>query len=259
MRLKETSAVVLAVKSHGEIDKIATFYGRETGKLTGIAKGAQRSRVRFVNKLELFSLLEISYEESRSSGLVRIDQAELLRPFSCIRQDYARYAAACLVGELVRQWTREGDPDPEIFPLLVWALTTIDAAPAAAEKLNPLVIFFEIKLLGLLGYRPNLAGCLRCGTLDQAERPYHFSLADGGLLCRTCNRASRRHSLIPLSLATARLLAKAQDLAITKLNRLQMPPENALEALNFLNHYSRQLLQREVHSRECLQTILPQF
>lgn len=253
MTLQQTKAVVLAVSSYGEADKIVTFYGPETGKLKGIAKGAQRSRIRFVNKLELFSLLEISYEEGRRSGLVRLDQAELLHPYATIRGDYPSYAAASLVGELVRLWTREADADPRLFALLTWVLAAIDQLPSPrhGHSLAPPVIFFETKLLELLGYRPDLGGCLACGTLDQDRRPYHFSLGAGGLLCTACHRESR-HGLIPLSLATARILAKAQELPTAKLNRLRLPPASAREALNFLHHYSRHLLQREIHARDCL-------
>lgn len=249
MILKQTIAVVLEVRSHGEADKIVTFYGRDTGKLSGIAKGANRSRIRFVNKLELFSLLEISYEEGRSSSLVRIDQAELLKPFGAIRREYPRYAAACLAGELVSQWTREADADQRIFALLLWALAGIAAEPASpAPLLPPILIFFETKLLDLLGYRPDLNGCRLCGTLAATARPYHFSLGQGGLICNSCNRDGE-HGLIPLSLATARLLAKAMELDTAKLTRLQLPAANHREAQHFLKHYGRHLLQREIQSR----------
>ncbi|MFH7320695.1 DNA repair protein RecO [Desulfurivibrio sp. D14AmB] len=247
---KQTTAVVLEVKNHGEADKIVTFYGQDTGKISGIAKGANRSRVRFVNKLELFSLLEISYQEGNRSSLVRIDQAELLEPFGPIRRDYHRYAAACLAGELVGQWTREADADPRIFLLLHWALTGIAAGPKPMEQLPPLLIFFEAKLLDLLGYRPDLTGCRQCGTLAAGARPYHFSLGQGGLICRSCNH-QQQHGLIPLSLATARLLARAIELDLAKLNRLQLPTAGHREAQHFLQQYSRHLLQREINSRSC--------
>lgn len=248
MILEQTEAVVLAVSSHGESDKIVVFYGKKTGKISGIAKGAQRSQVRFVNKLELFSRLEISYEEGRSSSLVRIDQAELLKPYGEIRRDYPRYAAASLAGELVSQWTREADADPRIFTLLLWALEGMATATATTPQLATINILFEIKLLDLLGYRPDLEGCRHCGSLKATTRSYHFSLGHGGLVCQACNRAEQ-HGLIPLSLATAKLLAKALELEIAKLSRLQIPPASRHEARNFLKHYSRHLLQREIVSR----------
>lgn len=268
MQLKQTQALVLGVTPHGEADKIVTLYGRETGRLTGIAKGANRSRVRFVNKLEIFSLLEVHYEEGRSSSLVRIDQAELLKPFAAIRRDYPRYAAAGLAGELVIRFCSETEADPRIFQLLLWALAALatEAGPAAPPAPNPaapqlspsqlgaIVTFFEIRLLDLLGYRPDLAGCRRCGTLGAEARPYHFSLGKGGLLCRLCNR--EQHGLLPVSLATARLLSRALELECDKLHRLRLPADACREAQKLLMHYSRHLLQREINARPLFTDLL---
>lgn len=254
MPLLRTSAVVLAVSSYGESDKIVTFYGHDTGKLSGIAKGANRSRIRFVNKLELFSLLELYYEPGRSSGLVRIDQAELSQPFATIRRDYHRYSAAALAGELAARFSGEGDPDGRIFQLLLWVLHTIADCTRPTLELPPCLIFFETKLLALLGYAPDLSGCRRCGTLAASARPYHFSLGQGGLLCASCNRND--HGLIPLSLATVRLLAHALELEPGKLSRLRLPPANGREAARLLKHYSRHLLAREINSRACFLELL---
>ncbi|MDZ7641040.1 MAG: DNA repair protein RecO [Desulfurivibrio sp.] len=254
MPLQQTSAVVLGVSSYGEADKIVTFYGRTTGKFSGIAKGANRSRIRFVNKLELFSLLELTYEPGRRSSLVRIDQAELSHPFAAIRRDYARYTTAALAGELVSRFSGEDDHDARIFSLLLWVLHAIADCRQPMVELPPLAIFFETKLLALLGYCPDLQGCRRCGTLAATARPFHFSLGQSGLLCASCNRAD--HGLIPLSLGTVRLLARVLELAPDKLSRLRLPAANAREAAHLLKHYSRHLLQREINSRACFLELL---
>jgi len=46
-----TPAIVLRSRPFGESDKIVSFLTESYGKLTGIAKGAKRSRKRFVNPL----------------------------------------------------------------------------------------------------------------------------------------------------------------------------------------------------------------
>lgn len=50
----ESDALVLHCRDHGESDKIITLLTKNAGKFSGIAKGANRSKKRFVNKLELF-------------------------------------------------------------------------------------------------------------------------------------------------------------------------------------------------------------
>ena len=54
----------------GESDKIVSFLTEDFGKLTGIAKGALRSRRRFVNSLEPFSLVNLRFQDRAHDNLV---------------------------------------------------------------------------------------------------------------------------------------------------------------------------------------------
>jgi len=249
MKSGRTPAVVIGVRTYGESDKIVTFYTWNRGRLSGIAKGAQRSLKRFVNKLELFTHLEILYTESRSSSLVRIDQAELLSPFPQIRANYNRFSAASLVAELLFHWSRENDPDGQIFELLLWTLSALENTkqPSAWTA-----ILFNIKLLTLLGYKPSLDGCTDCGAFAFQDGPYRFSTNRNGLICRRCAKINENadsetgHQTI--SLNTARLLQKAQELELDKLDRLRFNESTVKEALAILKNYGNNLLQREISS-----------
>ncbi len=236
-------AVVLHVRDHGESDKIVTCYCPLIGKLTGIAKGAKRSKKRFLNKLEIFSLLEIHFTTGDRSSLVRIDQADLLAPFANLRAHYDRYGAATLLCELLLHWTRENDGEEELFRLLVWAMESLNQGAAIRQT----VILFQIKLLDLLGYRPHLSGCIGCGRENNTRDPYRFSSSRGGLLCGRCAHETAA-SHVPLSLGTAKLLHRAQSLPREKLARLQFSDASASEAMTLLKRYHSDLLQREIHS-----------
>jgi len=64
MRLSHvTPAIVLRTRPFGESDKIVSLLTENFGKMTGIAKGALRSRRRFVNSLEPFSLVNLRFQE----------------------------------------------------------------------------------------------------------------------------------------------------------------------------------------------------
>jgi DNA repair protein RecO (recombination protein O) len=242
---------VIDVKDYGESDKIVTFYSLLRGRMCGIAKGAKRSLKRFVNKLELFTLLEIHFTDSRSSSLVRLDQAEPLDHFPLLRASYERYTAATVLCELVLQWTRENDADPRLFDLLRWGLGNLED-----ERRPPIwgVILFQIKLLTFLGFQPDLSGCATCGRLVPGQAPYRFRLARGGLLCSPCGRLAQPEERqgLAISLSTAQLLKKAQELETTKLARLRFSPREVQEAAAFLQAYGNHILQREIQSWEQL-------
>ncbi|MGV1099284.1 DNA repair protein RecO [Thiovibrio sp. JS02] len=236
-------AVVLQVKDHGDSDKIVILYTREQGKIAAIAKGAKRSKKRFVNKLEPFSLLATHLAPSRTSSLMRLDEADLLAPYPILRESYPQYIAASLLCELVLHWTREHDSDEELFDLLTWALEGLAAGGDGPRT----VIFFHIRMLDILGYRPFLSGCLDCGSLAAGNGPYRFSPLRNGLVCSRCEPPFSASSL-PISIQTVQLLRRAQDLTQGKLERLRFSQGALTEALALLKRYDSHLLQRELQS-----------
>jgi len=236
------TAIVLKVSELGESDKIVIFFSKELGKVAGIAKGAKRSKKRFSNKLEMFSMLAVNYDDRGRSDLVRIVEAELLHPFMSLRQNYDRYVSAALACELVYYWSRDYDADKHIFNILLWALQSIDRgnSPQAVQ------IFFQVKLYTLLGYRPELSGCIKCKNSGQSGIPYVFHPVRHGLLCRDCGPGHMSRELVPLALNTIKLLQHAQDLPMEKLSRLRFSVASTREALHLFKVYGQYLLQREI-------------
>ena len=229
--------------NHGESDLIVTFYTPERGKLTGIARGAKRSKKRFVNKLEIFSQLDIIYQESKWSSLVRLDQAELVNSFPSLREQFQRFLCSSLICELLMHWTKENDEDRQLFELLVWALTCLDQGLDA----NKIVIFFQTRLFTLLGYQPQLCSCTVCGALNAAKGPYCFSPNRSGIVCSYC-RCGQTDGKLLISLNTAKLLHRTMELPMDKLARLHFSAASTKEALDILQRYGQHILQRDINS-----------
>ncbi len=244
-RFFRTNGLILRSVGFGESDKIITLYSPDIGRTAVIAKGAKRSKKRFVNKLEEFSLLDINCRTGRNNGLHFLNEAELKNSFLSLRADFRRYGAAMLASELVIRFTEEQDPDPQIFSLLLWFLKSVHqgASPLSSAAL------FHLRLLAAVGYRPQLAHCAVCKCIPGKKHRRRFALhpGNGALICSHCSSAALR-SRFSLSLQAIKFLQTAQQMQIGQLKRLQMPGKVALESLHVLYSYSRHLLQRDIHS-----------
>ncbi len=236
MALQQTPGLVIQLTDYGEADKIVTIYSPTLGQWTGIAKGAKRSIKRFVNKLEIFSLLDIDYSDHYRLPI--INQAELINSHLPLRQNYQAYTAANLVCELYRSWTHANDHDPELFSCLVWIMGILSTAH---EPLEALVLFL-VKFYSRLGYQPNLSACASCQRLEGHGSPFRFYASQGAIICRHCQPTQ---SAISLSINTVKLLGRAQALPLDKLNRLRFTTASTSEALGLFKAYDRYLLDRE--------------
>jgi DNA repair protein RecO (recombination protein O) len=248
---KETAAIVLDSREHGESDKIITLYTRDYGRITGIAKGASKSKKRFLNKLELFSYLSLSYIENRRSTLAFIADAELHSSFIEIRLKIDRYNAATFIRETLLTATTDGEGDPDIFSLLHWALQSLNTGKSCLDVCT----IFLLRLFERLGYRPDFTHCCMCTRPFDLEQHYIFSHQSGGLVCRRCEEKVTGSS-IDLTAGTIRILRSALIEPIGRLHRLKFSQQALRQSLPMLYQYARNLFQRDIHSWKAVRNML---
>ena len=90
MGLQRTQAVAIGRRPLGEADRLVTFYTREFGRLTGVAKGARRPRSRFGSAFELFTQGQLLFFETERSDLAKVDAFDIIHPFQAGGEDLER-------------------------------------------------------------------------------------------------------------------------------------------------------------------------
>ena len=238
----ETEAIVLNVADHGESDCIVTRYSRHEGRFSAIAKGARRSLRRFVNKLEIFSFLTISYSRRNPAALAFLAEAEIITSFISLRQFQDRYMTGSVIEEFLLLSVKEGEPDERIFHLALWSFNSLDRG---GDPRTVLALFL-IRFFGYIGYHPELQACTSCGENVTGQHRYAFSMTTGGIICAACGRARTQN--LNLTPGTLRFLASAQTQAQERLHQLKAGKAILDEALHFLHFYGGQLLQRDINS-----------
>ncbi len=250
VQARETDAVVLNCIEHGESDVIITLFCQDVGRLSAIAKGAKKSKKRFVNKLELFSFLHITYQQKANRSLAFLAEADLHTAFLHIRQDLQLYSIASVIREFLLIGIRENEPDVSIFRLCLWALHSLD------RKQSPMttLCLFLIRFYDHVGYRPDLQTCGRCNSVVTSRNRYSFDTASGRIICSACS-PHLPHG-IPLSHGTIKILRTAQELPVERLHRLRISGNILNEAISLLQSYGNQLFQRDIVSWKMVRKFL---
>ncbi len=241
-----TEAIVLESFDLGESDRLLAFYTKDFGKVKGVAKGARRSRKRFVGRLEPASCIRLFFHYSEKSELVRVEDAALINGFDGLRGDIEMFTAACYLVELTGAFTRPGVSQSGVFSLLKSFLSLMDEGGSSLTISR----FFEVKLLSLLGYMPALEECVVCGA--SIETPltgemFRFSPIKGGLLCRQCCGAGEK--FVRLSAGTAKFLQAVERMAPHKLQRLRPGPSFTKEAGPLLDSFIKIRLGHELKTK----------
>ena len=218
----------------GEADRILTFYTLEYGKIQAIAKGIRKMRSRKAGHLEPFSRVELMLAKGRNLDV--ITQAEAQSTYENLRADLRLIAYAAYVIELLDRFTYEEGEQRQLYNLLVDTLTRLDeGAPA-----QTVVHYYEVQLMDLLGFKPQLQNCTACGEKIKPEDQF-FSAKLGGVLCP--NSISADPTAWRVSLGALKYIRHFQRSSWSKLKSLEIPREIEPELASLLERYLTYLLE----------------
>lgn len=184
-RTYKTEAVVLRSFRFGEADRVLHVYTADRGRIGAVAKGVRRTKSRFGGRLEPLSHVELMLHQG-SGELQTVTGAALVASHHEAREDPYRLAVGLIGAEAMLKLFTEQEANERAFTALTRFLDRLDAIPSPAPArpaLDPLVLSFQLKLLWLSGYMPQLDGCVECGALEglAGYRP-----DAGGAVCRDC-------------------------------------------------------------------------
>lgn len=247
MHVQETEAIILRTSDYGESDRLVTFYTRSGGKLRGIAKGARRSRKRFVHAFETCSLVELGYKERKS--LIWIESCKLLEPYLALRTDIERWGYAALVSEIMTELVPEGEPQEELFELFKEVLGQLSENK---DPLNTVILFF-IKFLDMMGYLPALEGCSLCRRPLQQATCWWWQIHEGTLVCP--DHLPVPVSYLMLDLGTLTLIRQARQLSLDKMWRLHVRQEKKTPLLQTLLEWVHVQMKKDLKSLKLLEQV----
>lgn len=175
-----TDGIVLKRVKVSDYDKILTIFTRKAGKLSAAVRGSQNPKSKMASGAHPFVYGEFAITKSgRLSNVTSIDVKDA---FYHLREDLDKLTIASYFLEIVHIVTAENIINNRLFDLLLEFLGKLEASSDLAEQ-HLMKVCFELKLLELIGLRPELHSCVNCG--QSTDNP-KFSVADGGVVCENC-------------------------------------------------------------------------
>ena len=140
--------IILRTAPLRESDLIATLLCRDKGRINVLARGARRSKRRFMSGLDLFDcgLFEI-VQPQRETQLPTLQSLDSKECWPAIRESLTAFRIACYCAEITLSLTAEGDPSTgNLFSPLYFTLSTLNKQPTD-EHAHSLATFYNLILL----------------------------------------------------------------------------------------------------------------
>jgi len=267
----KTSALILRTYEYSETSYVVSLLTRDYGKLHALAKGGRRPKGTFGGEIDLFAEGQAVLVMHPETSLHLLTEFGCRRRWLGLRSTLDRAYAACYAAEIAGAASPEGEPQPELYELVTTTLDSLEAGDAAA-----VVAFFQVHLLMLAGFMPDLQACVVCGKAVSG-RQVNYCFVRSGLICGECmhpesetptrsqtppacrSRAGRTdspESIYRTSHAAITLIRSLAREGGAAIRRTRVPRPLALEAIRFLGYLIASAFE---HDPSALANLLPRL
>lgn len=175
-----TKALVLRETKYKDADKILTILTADEGKLTVKARGALRKSCKYAAASQILCYSDMTLFGNK--GKWSLNEAQTVEQFLSLREDIEYLALANYFADMLDAVSDEDSPNPEVLQL---GLNSLFALSRRLYKPEHIKAVFELRLMCLSGFEPELFGCVACGA--EAADDALFSLKGGVVHCRGCS------------------------------------------------------------------------
>ena len=242
----KTEGIVLKSIKLGEADKIITIYSSERGKISAVAKGIRKTKSKFGARLEPFSHVSLMLYDGRNLDIVT--QVELISSFKEIREDFDKVVYGAAMLDLLEKLCPLEEKDEIVFDFV---LSSLRALSIASRNVPLLLAAFDLKLMSIAGFRPNLTSCAVCSQeASTLKKELIFSCEWGGLLCDKCGLSDIE--AMSIGRTTLEALNEIMRREMEDVVNLEVSKRLEKELLMLSQRHVKYYLQARLKSREYL-------
>lgn len=205
---EKADALVIRQADFSESSRVVTFFTREFGKSSALAKGAKRLKGPFEVSLDLLAHVRIVLYRKDSDVLDLVTESQLIKRFAPPQRTMLPLYSGYYVAELLDLGTEPHDPHPDLFDLALETLGRLERETDSRWAL----LRFELRWLREIGHLAELECCSLCGVEALSSSTERYWVTPGGLVCPRCGRPE--YSASAIQFASVRLLRHlAEDLS----------------------------------------------
>ncbi len=220
-----TTGIVIGMRDFLEADRLYSVLTAEYGKLELRARGVRKISSKLCSHLEPFSVSEFMVVRGRAFDLVA--GVEHLQIFPTLRQEEQKMMLMLETMHLVDVGTKSHFQDEELFVFFENWMIFLNTIPELSdERAEFLAKSFTLKLMALLGYRPELTVCIQCRN-TMSPMSSHWHGLKGGLVCKSCTLKypDQWFAARPIEDSTVKLVRHAMKEDFGALLNVRLPGE----------------------------------
>lgn len=181
MSIRQTEGIVLRTYNLTDGDKVAVVFTRQHGVLRGYARGARKLKSKFGSSLEPMTVAAFTYIHKENQEAVRFEKAEINQSHFHLSTTKTTLEITNYWSELLMEFLPPGMSDERIYRMVQACLNALGNSESDLRQLS---CYFEIWLLKLTGFFPDVAYCKNCRSGLASNNV--ANIGTGGVICMNC-------------------------------------------------------------------------
>ncbi|MBU0976029.1 MAG: DNA repair protein RecO [Patescibacteria group bacterium] len=176
MKTYKDTGIVFKQVNIGEADKILSILTKYHGRVDAVAKGVRKITSRKGGSVDLATLSQFAFAKGKNLDIVT--EVELVNDYKTLKTNLNSTFKIFIICEIIDNFIKDGEKQKDIYDLVIRLFDLISINHSLLTLCS-----FELKLMLLSGFDPNLSTCLKCSKLlEETDRKY-ASKSDLGFLC----------------------------------------------------------------------------
>jgi DNA repair protein RecO (recombination protein O) len=246
MNFEKLNGIVINEVNVNESDKLLTILSDYKGKINVYAKGARNKKNSYSISSKFLCYSELVLFKGRNNYY--LNSANVIRYFYSISDDIIKLIYITHIIEICRDIVQENQNSNEVLKLL---LNTLHLLEVGQKSYEFVVCIFEIKILSILGFSPNLYECSSCKSKNLTDIRYDFS--SNSILCKKCSLNFDKMFLIKEGVLKA--IKYIVDTSIQELFKFSLNEKLVKDLKKFSSIYLNTLMEKEYNKLYMLNDI----
>ena len=224
---KITKALVIKVMDVKENDRLVTLLTSDLGLIRAFVSGGKKTNHKNHAATSLFSYADFLL--TTSGDTYKVKEATLISSFFKLSSDIISLSLAQYFCELAGTLAPEDVSSNEHLRL---TLNTLNFLTQGVKSEKILKSIFEMRILSISGYMPDLIACSECGKFEDDIMCFYYE--NGALLCHECKSEGKFAYIDKTILSALRHIIYSD---FNKLFNFIIPEESAVKLSKITEEY----------------------
>lgn len=162
MKYNKIQGIILNISQFKEADKLVTIFSKDNGKINLLARGANKILSKKNFFLDTLNYVEFMVYPSRS-GYDLIIETRIIDDFVKIKSDFFSIKIIYYFLEILNHFLVQEIDSEKIFTAFLDFLEQLTFLTTNKQR-QVLIIYFQLKILNIFGFSPELYNCVVCQT-----------------------------------------------------------------------------------------------